>query len=642
MDWTFIMATGNVCAYDFFDTIVHRKSSPEAVLFQWSRNVVEKLQLSQTAKELYQLRKETEKSIKSNKEKEEVTYETLIGEIYDSLKENSSLHMNKADFINESYRIEKCIELSNIYVDKETIKLITRDYQNKNTIVLITDFYMPTNFFDEVLNNIGIRNVFYKLYVSSDIGLRKSSGNLYKYVLKDLNITSQKLHMYGDNEESDFSIPSKLGIDSELKECNSIDINSTLSVKKLIKYFSFNDNRDSCFQGYLAPSIKFIDKLYHKAKEDGAEQLLFCSREGQLLKKLFDIYQRILYPENSISTEYLYVSRRSTLLPSLADIENEKFERIFRQCDQLTIVDFLFSLGIDYKLIHQILNSLAISDTAIVYNSPNCDTLNRLKRNSIFINWYDKSRDVQRKLFIQYINSLTNSSKKIYLVDIGWKGTIQDNISSILGDEKDIIGYYFGLTNSSSKDNSKKYGLMFDYTHVDNEYKIYTYRYIELEKIFSANHGPVIGYQIINGSVQPVISEDASEIQIYEYVRDWQDLMIKSFESIISYICNSIIEVSDLYGYMDSLYLKQMCIYAPKNYQMYLNFRTKTKENFGNVSGKSSGTDKMTKQSSRINKGFCGVEYVYRALDRYHLKALYPLGNCYCQIVYLFKKATLL
>ena len=41
------------------------------------------------------------------------------------------------------------------------------------------------------------------------------------------------------------------------------------------------------------------------------------------------------------------------------------------------------------------------------------------------------------------MNSLT-SDDTIYLVDIGWKGTIQDNIQRALSD-KIIIGYYFGL-----------------------------------------------------------------------------------------------------------------------------------------------------------------------------------------------------
>jgi len=33
----------------------------------------------------------------------------------------------------------------------------------------------------------------------------------------------------------------------------------------------------------------------------------------------------------------------------------------------------------------------------------------------------------------------------LYLVDVGWKGSMQDNISSILGKHIKISGYYIGL-----------------------------------------------------------------------------------------------------------------------------------------------------------------------------------------------------
>ena len=47
--------------------------------------------------------------------------------------------------------------------------------------------------------------------------------------------------------------------------------------------------------------------------------------------------------------------------------------------------------------------------------------------------------------FRDYVNSLT-SDDTIYLVDIGWKGTIQDNIQRALSD-KIIIGVLFWSLN---------------------------------------------------------------------------------------------------------------------------------------------------------------------------------------------------
>ena len=42
--------------------------------------------------------------------------------------------------------------------------------------------------------------------------------------------------------------------------------------------------------GYVFYLYLFIEKLYMKARQDGAENLFFLSREGEFLKKLFDLY----------------------------------------------------------------------------------------------------------------------------------------------------------------------------------------------------------------------------------------------------------------------------------------------------------------------------------------------------------------
>ena len=59
-------------------------------------------------------------------------------------------------------------------------------------------------------------------------------------------------------------------------------------------------------------------------------KVLFCSREGQLLKELFDLYQSTFYIRIRFK-HIFYVSRRSTLIPSLTNPDVEDFDIIFRQ-----------------------------------------------------------------------------------------------------------------------------------------------------------------------------------------------------------------------------------------------------------------------------------------------------------------------
>ena len=73
----------------------------------------------------------------------------------------------------------------------------------------------------------------------------------------------------------------------------------------------------------------------------------------------------------------------------------------------------------------------------------NSVVLEKLKSNPCFIKRYklEKAKDSN---FRNYVTSLTQDDS-IYIVDIGWKGTIQDNIQKALPDKK-VVGYYLALS----------------------------------------------------------------------------------------------------------------------------------------------------------------------------------------------------
>ena len=50
------------------------------------------------------------------------------------------------------------------------------------------------------------------LYLSSEVGLRKDTGDLYHHILATEQVTPQQILMIGDNEHSDVQIPSDMGI----------------------------------------------------------------------------------------------------------------------------------------------------------------------------------------------------------------------------------------------------------------------------------------------------------------------------------------------------------------------------------------------------------------------------------------------
>ena len=106
----------------------------------------------------------------------------------------------------------------------------------------------------------------------------------------------------------------------------------------------------------------FVKLLHQELTLKSVKEIHFFSREGQLLKTLFDLYQKQMCFKGSlkINSHYLKVSRRSTFLPSLRKLEQEKFDVLFRQYRKITIADFLRSLNLE-DVIEQLSEELAIN-----------------------------------------------------------------------------------------------------------------------------------------------------------------------------------------------------------------------------------------------------------------------------------------
>ncbi|WP_223544108.1 hypothetical protein [Pseudomonas sp. A-B-19] len=70
-------------------------------------------------------------------------------------------------------------------------------------VLLISDFTHNELFVSKALQQCGYTG-YEKLYVSSEVGLKKHSGNLFKYVIEDLEIKPESILHIGDNSNGDF------------------------------------------------------------------------------------------------------------------------------------------------------------------------------------------------------------------------------------------------------------------------------------------------------------------------------------------------------------------------------------------------------------------------------------------------------
>ena len=619
-----------IVAFDFFDTVVHRNCHPEQTLYQWAKEMALELNFDVSPAILYKVRK----SVENDKElgTEEMCYLDLLSGIYDKIKDKIKI-ISKEEFIHRAKTLELKIELQHIYLDSEIKEVLQKLKSDSKQIILVSDFYTDRELIETILKKFEIFDYFSSIYISSEKACRKSTGNLYKLILKELNLNPTDITMIGDNYKSDYEVPRSLGLNAIYRQY--IDKNTTVAEKELVRLYNqilFSNSKKAPFNIFLADIVFFISKLHKKMIQDDVQIALFCSREGQLLKRLFDIYQDTFFGKNQkICTEYFYVSRRSTLYSSFTSLENEEFEMIFRQYKKITLQNFLLNLNFSDNEIILICQDLKEKPTYVL--TVDDHLLEKLKKHPQFIAKFNKEKK-DSQLLRDYIERLTKNQNEVYLVDVGWKGTIQDSIKKALPDKR-IVGYYLGLMLNvySVENKTDKTGLLFsDYPNKSEFYDIVSRNFEFYEDIFVADHGPVLKYKK-DSEIIPILEDDKKHVSIYQAVKDYQEELVFGFSEILeAYKKMKFLpfEQKNLWLMMS---LKKECIYIPKLQSFSESLKEKVVENFGEIVTLKT-TKKSLKTLLREKSDLLWVDFVYRLFGGVNFLFIPEL---YTRVIFLLK-----
>ena len=102
---------------------------------------------------------------------------------------------------------------------------------------------------------------------------------------------------------------------------------------------------------------------------------------------------------------------------------------------------------------------------------------------------YEKAVISEKKEFEQYLESIGigKDSKNINIVDIGWKGTIQDNLYNYFEENMIINGLYYGIEGDVfTSFHNRKYGLVYSDVPIRSKYfSIYSTNHRMLEHLMA-------------------------------------------------------------------------------------------------------------------------------------------------------------
>ncbi len=529
----------------------------------------------------------------------EFEFNTFLIRFYNYLKANNKFNLKQPFFenfktvcINFELEIEKSVQK----IDTEWLEFM-KSIKGKNiSFIAVSDFYLPKDALIELFRFHGIEQYFDTIFVSSDYLLTKRSGRLYKEILKNINFSSEQILMVGDNQHSDIEMAKKIKLSTyHLDRTSQIKIYkqfpkemSKWALEQRLKLFSDECYKSfECFEPIVFSLFEFIEKLYESLVRKKVKDVFFLSREGEFLKKLFDFYQEFQgFGELiKINTHYLIVSRKSTFLPSLNGLDREDFKMLFRQYKRISLFDFLSSLNFGQADILNIANDLNDIDLHYKENDfPTSQTYKKLLNNSLFRECYESIRTSQYNNLIKYIDSFGANyfEDGLNIVDVGWKGTIQDNLFKLFDEKVVISGHYLGLvaTGDLSK-NNRKQGFVFSIIQSSSKYfDIYRRNTTIFEIILGASHGSADKYIILDEKpVASTYQEQEEAVFFQDIIKPIQDRVMTLFEVLCKLMWRSIYDIDEFKPILAKIHLR-MVLFPNKGELSFFNTLTHF-ENFG-------------------------------------------------------------
>ena len=545
-----------IISFDIWDTIIKRKCHPEEIKLATARYIVLKYEseLKDKYKNIYEIlnrRDEIEaEECKKNKENGHDD-ECKILDVFKMLQKE--IFKNEKQDISEELLAEEIKEEKRtIFINPEILPIFEKYKDLK--MYCISDFYMGADSLKELLDYLNLPVKIEKIYSSADYLLNKRSGNLYKKAEEELNVEPKDHIHVGDNQYSDIEMAQSLGIETIKTTKTDFDFvpekarrfNFDLSVAKkkddTKEAKLFNSGVD------LAPLLYFYGySIVEYAIKNNIKTVYYATREGETFIKIHELIKK----NNPFGVE---LPDCETFSASLKEFSVPELLRLWSQYRVQSMKALFKTLAIDIKNYKEYLGKYDLTlDENIV--DPWFDIrVQRLCADKEFKAKIQMELDRKKKELLEYFEKqkgITNNNEPMFMVDIGWRGTIQDNLANIFTN-KVIGGYYLTLYDfyNLQPENTFKLSYLDDKNIRDNEVASMI---TLLEWIYNPGTGSVIEYK--QGEAIRKAKTEETDI-VKKYIKPLQEGMFEGAKIINEYMKYHPYEAIETKGYVYDLIRK--------------------------------------------------------------------------------------
>jgi len=384
--------------------------------------------------------------------------------------------------------------------------------------VLLSDFYMTREHLGTIVREVtGLET---DLVVSVDAGASKRlEGGLFEQVRTERAVPAE-LHLHiGDHPEADienqtagggfavhvpppddFPAPGEFSKD-DLSPCWTV-LERELDALAAVEADEF---RTAGIE--LSPlPVLLVARAIEEAHLRAIDRVHYLSREGSFLARIHEVVEPLLRPPQAeeIGSIHLPLSRRSTFGASLEEPFSESMLRLWTMYPNQSVEAMLVSIGLDPEICSEALDRAGLTAENELRHAPSDPRIEALFGDEGFQSLLREHVASQRAALRRFLGERTDlDGGEFLVVDIGWRGTIQDNLVRALG-IRSSTGFYLGLFPflNAQPEGSRKEGVAFDANRGDD------FAFAEppgpIERAWTPDVPSMIGFDLSGGGPEPI------------------------------------------------------------------------------------------------------------------------------------------
>jgi FMN phosphatase YigB (HAD superfamily) len=510
--------------FDIFDTLLTRRFYNHLGIFAYMQHVLRREYAAyglpmDFARDFFTIRKYADTEAHSH-----LGREATFTEIYDFIRMYSGIGEDAAQKLMQleiAAEVEFCEPIS------ENIAAAESYLDAGHTVVMLSDMYHSQETLRRLVTKLSPRLGRCDVMVSAHDGGGKGSGKLFRSCMERYGLAPDRICHFGDHAYADHDMPRSLGISAVprfqkadrnyyanyLHRCDeeNVYLDQYIGTSRLC---DLNNNLGEAAKigCYIAGPMlyAFVEWVLKTALERSKKDLFFLARDGLVL---LEIARKIAaakgYP---INLHYLRISRLAAYRCGIfSDYTPALLDFAFLCGEGGTLRDIAERLQLPLALLRERFAEKGLRlEEATPLATGEMEQARRILADAPELRGLSRAASArERKALLSYLESVNFSFSNATLVDVGWKGSIQDVLYDIAGHEHipaDITGLYFGVCVRTDRQNaaSKKYGYLIEPHRLERRTWLHDGVLVFLE-IFChhCEHGTVTGYAFENEVAVP-------------------------------------------------------------------------------------------------------------------------------------------